>query len=212
MESKKHSYPTLKSLKVAIRECRICESNLPLGANPVIRAKASAKIIVAGQAPGLKVHQTSIPFNDPSGVRLRQWMGVTDAVFYDSSKIAIVPMGFCYPGRGKSGDLPPRKECAAHWHASVLEALPQVSLILAIGQFAQRYYLKDQRAATLTETVKNWRDYLPAVMPLPHPSPRNNIWLKRNSWFESEVLPTLRRLVQEKLDSKEISLAENKTN
>ena len=189
----------LETLKVEISRCRLCESELPLGANPVMRAKATATILVAGQAPGTKVHETSIPFNDPSGVRLRQWMGVSEEVFYDDSKVAIIPMGFCYPGRGKSGDLPPRPECSQTWHQRLLANLPDIQLVLAIGQYAQHYHIGDRMQKNLTETVKAWRDYAPKVIPLPHPSPRNNIWLKRNEWFELEVIPYVRERVGELL-------------
>lgn len=187
---------SLTQLKREIKQCRLCEPSLPLGANPVIRGNAGAKILIAGQAPGTAVHQTSIPFNDPSGVRLRQWMGIGDEIFYDEDKVAIIPMGFCYPGKGKSGDLPPRPECAATWRERLLAELPNIRLILAIGQYAQHYHLGDLREKTLTQTVKNWRSYLPQVLPLPHPSPRNNIWLKRNAWFEAEVIQELQYIVK----------------
>ncbi len=185
----------LHQLLNEIRGCRICEAELPLGANPVLRATVSASILVAGQAPGTRVHNTSIPFNDPSGVRLREWMGVDEQTFYDTSKIAIIPMGFCYPGRGKSGDLPPRKECAATWHQRLLASLPSIKLILAIGQYAQNYHLAGTQKKNLTDTVRAFRDYEPKVIPLPHPSPRNNLWLRKNPWFESELLPVLKSRV-----------------
>jgi uracil-DNA glycosylase len=186
----------LEALKAQIKQCRLCEPHLPMGANPVMRAKSTATILVAGQAPGTRVHQTGIPFNDPSGVRLRSWMGIDELTFYDDSKIAIVPMGFCYPGKGKSGDLPPRTECASTWHSSLIELLPNIQLTLAIGQYAQRYHLQSQTKNNLTETVRAWREYAPRVIPLPHPSPRNNIWLRRNDWFELQVLPFLKQRVQ----------------
>ena len=187
----------LEVFKQKIRQCTLCEPTLPLGANPMIKGNKTAKILIAGQAPGIKVHQSSIPFNDASGVRLREWMGVDEQVFYDEDIVAIVPMGFCYPGKGKSGDLPPRVECAKTWHKQLLSLLPNIELTLAIGQYAQHYHLKQQMKGNLTETVKAWRDYAPAVLPLPHPSPRNNIWLKRNSWFESDVLPYLKSRIKE---------------
>lgn len=186
----------LNTLLTEISQCRLCEKELPLGPNPVVRAHSSATILVAGQAPGTVVHKTSIPFNDPSGIRLREWMGISDELFYNPEKVAIIPMGFCYPGKGKSGDLPPRKECSLTWHARLLKLQPNVKLILPIGQYAQAYYLKDKRKKTLTETVKAWRIYSPHFIPLPHPSPRNNIWLKKNNWFEQEVIPYLRECVK----------------
>ena len=184
-----------ESLCREIRRCKICEPSLPLGANPVFRASPSATILVAGQAPGIRVHKTSIPFNDPSGDRLRQWMGIDKEIFYDESKIAIVPMGFCYPGTGDRGDLPPRPECAKAWHPTLLDALPQIQLTLAIGIYAQQFHLGKSRKKNLTDTVKEWESFAPNVIPLPHPSPRNNIWLKRNPWFEREVIPYLRTRV-----------------
>ena len=177
-----------------VRACRICEADLPLGPNPVLRAKRSARILIIGQAPGTKVHQTGIPWNDPSGKRLREWMKISDEEFYDESKISIIPMGFCYPGKGKSGDLPPRKECAEHWHKKLLNSLPNIRLTLLIGQYAQAHYLNDI-GDTLTDTVKAWRKYAPKYFPLPQPSPRNIAWLKKNSWFESKTVPQLRKAV-----------------
>ncbi|WP_196139365.1 uracil-DNA glycosylase family protein [Aliikangiella sp. G2MR2-5] len=193
----------LSELIKRIEGCRLCEASLPLGANPVVRAQQSARLIVAGQAPGIRVHKTSIPFNDPSGERLRQWMGVDSELFYNESKIAIIPMAFCYPGRGTRGDLPPRKECSTYWHPRLLPLIPKVELILAIGQYAHTYYLADRRKKTLTETVKAWESYLPEILPLPHPSPRNNIWLKKNPWFEREVIPYLKNRIRRLFESKE---------
>ncbi len=183
---------TLDTLIGEIRKCALCEPSLPLGANPVIQVSPEAKILVAGQAPGVRVHNTGIPFNDPSGDRLRLWMDIDRETFYDAAKIAIVPMGFCYPGKGKSGDLPPRPECAQIWHQRLLAALPHLELILAIGQYAHRYHLAEISKSTLTETVRNWKSCGPGIIPLPHPSPRNNIWLKKNPWFEMEVIPYLK--------------------
>lgn len=182
----------------AVRSCDLCAMHLPHGPNPVIQIDPRARILIAGQAPGRKVHESGIPFNDASGERLRDWMGVTRAAFYDARRIAILPMGFCYPGTGKSGDLAPRPECAAHWRQALLEQLTEVQLTLVIGQYALAYHLP-QRPATLTDTVKAWREYFPAVLPLPHPSPRNNIWLRRNTWFEEDVVPALRQRVQQVL-------------
>ena len=182
----------------AVRSCDLCAAHLPHGPNPIIQIDPRARILIAGQAPGRKVHESGIPFNDASGERLRDWMGVTRAAFYDARRIAILPMGFCYPGTGKSGDLAPRPECAAHWRQALLEQLTEVRLTLVIGQYALAYHLP-QRPATLTDTVQAWREYFPAVLPLPHPSPRNNIWLRRNTWFEEDVVPALRQRVQQVL-------------
>ena len=156
----------------------------------------SAKILIVGQAPGSQVHETGIPFDDPSGNRLREWMGIDKSVFYDELKLAIVPMGFCFPGTGKSGDLPPRLECAETWRKKLLNELPQISLTLVIGQYAQAWHLGQLVKENLTETVKAWKEFGPEIIPLPHPSPRNNIWLKKNPWFEQEVLPKLQAKVQ----------------
>ena len=191
---------SLDQLSVEIRGCTLCSRHLPKGPNPVFRVSTSAKILVAGQAPGIRVHETSIPFNDPSGNRLRQWMGIDSQTFYDQSRIAIVPMGFCYPGSAERGDLPPRPECSQAWHPKLLPLLSSVKLTLAIGAYAHKYYLGGDRKKTLTQTVANWRHYAPSVLPLPHPSPRNNIWLKRNPWFEEELVPELSILVKQLLD------------
>lgn len=187
----------LQNLLTEIRKCTICKDVLPLGPNPVLRAQSSAKILVVGQAPGTKVHATGIPWNDPSGDRLRIWMNLSKETFYDDSKIAIVPMGFCYPGKGKSGDLPPRPECAENWHQKILELLPNIELTLLIGQYAQAYFLGNEKKKTLTETVRNYEAYLPKYLPLPHPSPRNIFWLKRNPWMEEEMVPILQSFVKE---------------
>lgn len=186
-----HTPVNLAELLRQIRACRICEPHLPLGANPVIRGRESARLLIVGQAPGTRVHNTGIPWNDPSGDRLREWMTLEREGFYDEHQIAIMPMGLCYPGKGKSGDLPPRPECAPTWHPAVLERLPSLQLTLLVGHYAQEYYLND-KPKTLTETVRQWRQFMPDFFPLPHPSPRNQIWLKRNPWFEREVLPALR--------------------
>jgi len=181
-----------------IRACSHC-IDLPLGPRPVLSAEPSAKILIIGQAPGTRVHATGIPWNDPSGDRLRMWMGLNKEQFYNPSKIAIMPMGFCYPGRGKSGDLPPRHECAPKWHTPVLSHLPKVALTLLIGQYAQSYYLND-KFKTLTERVKNWGLFLSkGFLPLVHPSPRNQRWLKNNPWFEKEVVPFLQKAIKEHL-------------
>lgn len=193
---------SLKSLLNDVRSCTICNEHLPLGPRPVVRAHAAARILVAGQAPGRRVHETGLPFNDPSGDRLRDWMGITRDVFYDEKQLALVPMGFCYPGTGKSGDLPPRPECATAWRSALLSRLTNVELTLVIGQYAHAYHLRD-RGATLTESVRGWRRYWPNVVPLPHPSPRNNLWLRRNPWFDQEIVPALRARVAEVLARRE---------
>ena len=190
------TYRTLGSLLAAVRNCRACEAHLPLGPRPVLRAARTARILIAGQAPGLRVHTTGIPWDDPSGERLRGWMGVGKDVFYDESRVAIIPMGYCYPGRGKSGDMPPRRECAELWLDHLLAKLPGIELTLLIGQHAQRHYLGGRRKSTLAETTKAWQEYAPQYIPIPHPSPRNTPWLQRNSWFEQQLLPELRTRIK----------------
>ena len=182
-----------------IRQCQLCEEHLPEGPRPVVRGRPSARILIAGQAPGRRVHETGIPFNDPSGDRLRDWLGVDPETFYNEDKIALLPMGFCYPGTGKSGDLPPRPECADAWRDSLLSHLKNIQLTLAIGQYAIEWHLGDERSKTLTETVQRWKEWWPRLIPLPHPSPRNNLWLRRNPWFEEDVIPELRDRIQELL-------------
>ncbi|MBG9998952.1 uracil-DNA glycosylase family protein [Pseudoalteromonas sp. NSLLW24] len=174
-----------------VSKCVICDPHLPLGARPVIQFNPNARILIAGQAPGIKVHETGVPFNDASGNRLREWLGLTRDEFYDANNIAILPMSFCYPGRGKSGDLPPRKECAPAWREQLLAALPNIELTIVLGKYAQAYHLPETKKMPLTELVKSWREYWPNYLVLPHPSPRNNIWLKKNPWFEQDVLPEL---------------------
>ena len=186
----------LSKLVKEIRSCTICAVHLPLGPRPIIQVSSTVKILIVGQAPGSRVHETGIPFNDPSGDRLREWMGIDKEVFYDDKKIALVPMGFCFPGTGKSGDLPPRSECADTWRVKLLEQLPNITLTIIVGQYAQAWHLEKDNKENLTETVMAWRDYWPKAIPLPHPSPRNNIWLKKNPWFEEEVLPSLKKKVQ----------------
>lgn len=176
-----------------IRGCRHCAEHLPLGPRPVVRAAQSARVLIVGQAPGTKVHETGVPWNDASGARLREWMNVGDETFYDESRIAIMPMGFCYPGRDpRGGDNPPRPECAPLWHARLLAALPRIELTLLVGSYAQARYLGKARKRTMTETIRAWRDHGPEYIPLPHPSWRNTAWLRKNPWFEAEVLPALR--------------------
>ncbi|MBL3556526.1 MULTISPECIES: uracil-DNA glycosylase family protein [Marinobacter] len=183
-----------EELVAQVRQCTICESQLPLGPRPVIQISRAARILVVGQAPGRRVHETGLPFNDPSGDRLRNWMGISRETFYDEEQLAILPMGFCYPGTGKSGDMPPRPECAPAWRDLLLERLEHIELTLAIGQYAHAWHLPGGKAS-VTERVKRWREEWPELLPLPHPSPRNNLWLRRNPWFEEEVIPELRQRV-----------------
>jgi len=200
---------TLKTLARRIRACRICVdapegAPLPHAPRPVFQAAATARLLIAGQAPGTRVHASGRPFTDPSGVRLRAWLGMDEATFYDASRVAIVPMGFCFPGQNDKGaDLPPRRECARAWRAQLLAALPEIRLILAVGQYAQKWHLGKLAGRSLTENVRHWRqaheELSPPVIPLPHPSWRNNAWLKKNPWFEEEVLPFLRARVREVL-------------
>lgn len=183
-----------------VRSCTLCAPHLPLGVRPVLQVHPAARILVVGQAPGIKVHNSGIPFDDASGERLREWMGVSRAVFYDPTQVAIVPMGFCYPGTGKSGDLPPRPECAPQWRQQVMAHLPNIALTLVIGQYAQAWHLPKSNDNSVTRTVERWAEFAPAVLPLPHPSPRNNIWLKRNPWFAQSLLPVLQQAVADALE------------
>lgn len=189
----------MKQLLTEISECNICKDHLPLGPRPVVSCHPNSKIVIIGQAPGTKVHASGIPWDDASGKELRKWLGISSEVFYDETKIAIVPMGFCYPGKGKSGDLPPRTECAPQWHEALLSKMPNLQLVLLVGMYAQRYYLGDKARKTLTETVANYEEYLPEYLPLPHPSPRNRFWLSKNPWFAEKVIPQLQNKVQELL-------------
>lgn len=166
-----------------------------MGPRPVLRASETARVLIVGQAPGLRVHTTGIPWNDASGIRLRKWIGIEPETFYNDRHIAIIPMGYCYPGRGAAGDLPPRRECATLWLDQLLAKLPNIELTLLIGQYAQRHYLGKRRKTTLTDTVKAWREYGPEYIPLPHPSARNTAWFQRNPWFEQELVPLLRARV-----------------
>jgi len=181
----------LTDLLSEIRACRECEATLPLGPRPIVRAAKGARLLIVGQAPGTRVHESGIPWDDPSGERLRDWLGMNSSEFYDESRVAIVPMGFCYPGKGKSGDLPPEPACAPLWHEKLLAQLPNISLTLLIGSYAQNHYLGRTRE-TLTARVQRWEDFGPDTFPLPHPSPRNQFWLRKNPWFELEVVPRLR--------------------
>lgn len=184
------------SLLADVRACTICEDHLPLGPRPVFQMHPKARVLIAGQAPGRKVHESGMPFDDPSGNRLREWLGVTREVFYDPEKFAIIPMGFCFPGSGRSGDLPPRPECAPAWRKLLLGRLRRLEITLVLGQYAQSYHFGESKLS-LTELVKSWRAYWPSMVPLPHPSPRNNLWLRRNPWFELDLVPVLRKRVSE---------------
>lgn len=191
---------SLETLLADIWACTECTAYLPLGPQPVVRASKTARLLIVGQAPGTKVHNTGIPWNDKSGDRLRDWLAVDKETFYDETRIAIMPMGFCYPGRDKNGgDAPPRPECAPLWHKKLMAQMPEVELILLVGTYAQARYLDNGRKKTMTETVQTWRDYGPTFLPLPHPSWRNTAWLKKNPWFEADVLPVLRRRSQDLL-------------
>ncbi len=187
----------LAALVARIRACRLCAADLPLGPRPVLRVAATARLLIVGQAPGTKVHETGIPWNDRSGDRLRDWMGIGRDAFYDETRIAIVPTGLCYPGRAAGGgDLPPSPSCAPTWFPLLLPLLDKVELTILAGGYAQAYHLGARRRATMTETVAAWRDYLPEILPLPHPSWRTTGWQRRNPWFEAELLPDLRRRVR----------------
>jgi len=192
---------TLTNLLADISRCHLCAEHLPLGPRPIVSAHQEAKLLIIGQAPGTRVHASGVPWDDPSGERLRQWLGLPSEVFYDTTQVAIMPMGFCYPGKGKSGDLPPRKECAPQWHAALLSQLPNIQLTLLIGQYAQRYYLDDGHK-NLTVRVQHWREQLASDahrLALPHPSPRNRHWLQKNPWFERELIPQLQKRIHQLL-------------
>lgn len=187
---------SFEDLLQQIKACTACAEYLPLGPRPVVSVGPHSKILVIGQAPGTKVHASGIPWDDASGKNLRKWLGVSNEQFYDTNLFGIVPMGFCYPGKGKSGDLPPRPECAPLWHSQIFDHLKEVKLTLLIGQYAQAYYLGKNRKGTLTETVQSFKAYSPKFLPLVHPSPRNGIWMRKNQWFENEVVPYLQEQVQ----------------
>ncbi len=187
------------SLLTEVRNCTICAAHLPHGVRPVLQIHPQARVLITSQAPGRKAHESGMPFDDASGDRLREWMGVTREVFYDSKQIAILPMSFCFPGTGKSGDLPPRPECAQEWHDQLFGHLSHLEVTLVVGQYAQTYHMNEIRSS-LTETVRGWQSHWPKIIPLPHSSPRNNIWLSRNPWFEKELLPMLRQRVTEALE------------
>lgn len=189
---------TLPALLERIRACTAC-AGLPLGPRPVIQAHRDARLVIVGHAPGRKVHASGVPWDDLSGDRLRQWLGISREIFYDPRQVASLGMSFCYPGTGKSGDLPPRKECAPLWHREVLARLNVDVPLVLIGRHAAEYYLGERRKETLTETVRAWKEYQPRFLVLPHPSGRNNAWLKKNPWFESAALPRMRRIIRKAL-------------
>jgi uracil-DNA glycosylase family 4 len=178
-----------------VRSCIVCAKHLPHGTRPVLRASTTAKILIVGQAPGRKVHESGIPWNDASGDLLREWLKVPKEIFYDEARIAIIPTGFCYPGKGPQGDLPPRPECAPLWHPQLAKLMPQIELVLLVGQYAHATILGGRKKSTLTETVQHFADYAPRYIPLPHPSPRNRLWLKRNPWFAQDIIPHLREKI-----------------
>ena len=190
----------MKELLQEISKCTVCVPHLELGPRPVLSASIKSKIIIIGQAPGTVVHKSGIPWDDKSGENLRKWMDVNKTTFYDPQNVAIVPMGFCYPGKGKSGDLAPRKECAPLWHKALLTQMKEVKLILLVGKYAQDYYIQEKTKKNLTETVRNYKEYYPNYFVLPHPSPRNNIWQAKNDWFKREVIPDLQLRVKEILN------------
>lgn len=189
----------MDQLLAHIKACTLCKEVLPFAPKPVLQASAASKILIIGQAPGLKVQQSGVPWDDASGDELRRWLGVDKQTFYNPEVFALMPMGFCYPGKGTSGDLPPRPECAPAWHHKLLSAMPNIQLTLLIGQYAQNHYLGDKTMPNLTETVKAYLNYAPNFLPLVHPSPRNRIWQKKNPWFEEKVVPYLKDIVANQL-------------
>lgn len=174
-----------------VKNCTICAEHLPLGPKPILSIDPRAKVVIISQAPGRLAHLSGIPWDDKSGDRLRDWLGVDQTTFYNTEHFAILPMGFCYPGKGKSGDLPPRKECAPQWHQPLLQMMPHIELTLVIGQYAQKQYLTNKRKRNLTETVRTYHEYLPDFFPLPHPSPINIRWRRKNPWYEEDIVPIL---------------------
>ncbi len=190
----------MKKLLEEIRGCTFCKAHLPLGPRPILSVHPKSKIIIIGQAPGAKVHASGIPWDDASGNELRRWLGVSEEEFYDPKNFALMPMGFCYPGKGTSGDMPPRPECSPKWHNLLLKQMKEVGLTLLIGQYSQKLYLGNRMRSTLTDNVKGFKEFLPDYLPLVHPSPRNKIWQKKNPWFELEVVPYLRKIVQKTIE------------
>lgn len=193
------SKTSFKTLITDARACTTCKSFLPLGPRPVLQAHKDAKILIIGQAPGIKVHRSGIPWDDASGERLREWLGLTPEIFYNEKITAILPMAFCYPGTGERGDLPPPKVCFDLWHKKLTDSMPHIKLTFLIGSYAQASYLRNKRKKSLTETVKAWKEYLPQFIPLPHPSPLNNIWLHKNRWFQEQELPKIKKIVKASL-------------
>lgn len=189
----------MKTLLSEIRSCSVCKQHLPLGPRPIVAAHKNSKILIIGHAPGTKVHASGIPWDDQSGKQLRKWMGITNEQFYDETMVAQMPMGFCYPGKGKTGDMPPRPECAPLWHDKLLKQLPNIELTILIGQYSQKRYLGNIMEKNLTETVRNYQKYLPKYFVIPHPSPRNRFWLTKNPWFEKEVQPNLEERIAKTL-------------
>ncbi len=186
---------SLKQLVERVMQCKICAGKIPFPPKPIFRISTTAVLLIVGQAPGIRVHNTGIPWNDPSGDRLRQWLQLDRDRFYDESKIAIIPSGLCYPGKGVRGDMPPRPECAPQWHPEFRKHLKKLKLTLLVGTYAQNFYLKGRQKGSMAETVRSYKEYLPEFFPLPHPSPRNIMWFRKNPWFEQEVIPQLRILV-----------------
>lgn len=179
-----------------IRKCTYCQEKLPLKPNPLLTASSNARIMIVGQAPGIKAHESGQPWNDASGKRLREWLGISEETFYDPEQIALVPMGLCYPGKGKNGDLPPRSVCAPLWHEKLVQAMQNIALTVLVGKYAQQYYLRDKMKRNLTETVINFREYIPLYFPIVHPSPNSRFWLRQNPWFIEEVVPVLQKEVK----------------
>ncbi len=199
MKSPHHAQGVIETLQQEIAACTRCAADLPAGPRPVVQFSATSRILVIGQAPGSRVHASGVPFDDPSGDRLRSWMGVSKDEFYDATRIAIMPMGFCYPGKGKSGDLPPRRECAPLWHQRILQCLPEDRLTLLTGTYAQACYLPGTAKQSMGERIADFRRFGPHVMPLPHPSWRVTIWMRQHPWFEAELLPVLQAAVRARL-------------